>query len=241
MNLTYKANVYQNTGQDWNDVKVTLSTSDPNTNNIKPNLNPKYLNFISKYSNYKSNTATKNYNYKYNPYIKTVSGTVTDESGLPLLGASVIVKGTTNGTTTDFDGNYSIKINEGDALEFSYVGYKSELIPIHSSTINLSLFPDNQLEEVVIVAYSMKQTNAYTNAKANSNKVREMMDREEFDDEPYEDPYVYTSTGDIIEEGITNTQFEIQKKHSIQSNGDLTVIKINDINVPQTFRIMLHQ
>lgn len=271
LNLTYKAHVYQNTGQDWNDIKVTLSTSDPHTNNIKPDLNPKYLNFISRYSNYKSNTASKNYNYKYNPYIKTVSGTVTDESGLPLPGASVIVKGTTNGVSTDFDGNYSIKINQGDALEFSYVGYKSETLPIHSSMINVSMSLDNQLDEVVVTAYStsnikIRGASSVTNYNpplyivdgipVSENEFHNIPENQIDNIEMLKDAAAtaiygnrgnngvviittkqesYTSTGDIIEEGITNTQFEIQKKHSIPSNGDLTVIKINDFNVPAGF------
>ena len=52
---------------------------------------------------------------------KTISGNVTDESG-PLPGVNVIIKGTTNGTQTDFDGNYTIKANTGDVIIFSYVG-----------------------------------------------------------------------------------------------------------------------
>ena len=54
---------------------------------------------------------------------KTISGTVSDESG-PLPGVSVLIKGTTTGTETDFDGKYSIKAKTGDVLVFSYLGYK---------------------------------------------------------------------------------------------------------------------
>lgn len=89
---------------------------------------------------------------------KTVSGTVTDENGLPMLGASVIIKGTTTGTTTDFDGNYSINANTGDVLEFSYVGYSTQSITVESSSkIDVQLAPDNALEEVVIVAFGEKK------------------------------------------------------------------------------------
>ncbi len=59
---------------------------------------------------------------------KTVSGNVTDENGLPLPGATVIEQGTNNGTTTDFDGNYSITVQEDSALIFSYVGYLNDVI-----------------------------------------------------------------------------------------------------------------
>ena len=59
---------------------------------------------------------------------KTVSGNVTDENGLPLPGATVIEQGTNNGTTTDFDGNYSITVELSSLLEVSYVGYKTEIV-----------------------------------------------------------------------------------------------------------------
>lgn len=54
---------------------------------------------------------------------QTISGSVTDESGLPLPGATVAVEGTSTGTTTDFDGNYSIEASDGQTLVISYVGY----------------------------------------------------------------------------------------------------------------------
>ena len=89
---------------------------------------------------------------------KTISGNVTDESGLPLPGATVVVQGTSNGTTTDFDGNYSIQANQGDSLEFSYVGYANQTVAVGASnTINASLQPDNQLEEVVVTAQGIER------------------------------------------------------------------------------------
>ncbi|WP_420574698.1 SusC/RagA family TonB-linked outer membrane protein [Kordia sp.] len=89
---------------------------------------------------------------------KTVKGTVSDESGVPLPAASVVVKETNAGISTDFDGNYSIKVNQGQTLVFSYVGYKSQEVKVGASnTINASLQPDNQLEEVIITAQGIKK------------------------------------------------------------------------------------
>lgn len=89
---------------------------------------------------------------------KTVKGTVSDESNIPLPAASVVVKETNVGTTTDFDGNYSIQANQGQTLIFSYVGYKPKEIKVGaSSTIDVSLDPDNQLEEVIITAQGIKK------------------------------------------------------------------------------------
>ena len=89
---------------------------------------------------------------------KTISGTVVDETNMPLPGATVVIKGTTTGTSTDFDGNYSIGANSGDVLTFSYVGYADQNATVGASnSINISLAPDNTLEEVVVTALGIKR------------------------------------------------------------------------------------
>ena len=89
---------------------------------------------------------------------KTVSGTVSDENGLPLIWTTVLVVGTSSGTTTDFDGNYSIRAKTGDVLSYSYVGYATQNITVGAaSTINLALQPDNTLDEVVVTALGIKR------------------------------------------------------------------------------------
>ena len=88
----------------------------------------------------------------------TVTGTVSDDSGMPLIGATVAIAGTSTGTTSDFDGNYSIKANQGDVLSVSYVGYSSQDITVGTSTtVNVTLAPDNSLEEVVVTALGIKR------------------------------------------------------------------------------------
>ena len=84
---------------------------------------------------------------------QSVSGTVTDSEGVPLPGATVIVEGTSNGVSTDFDGVYSITASEGDVLSFSYVGFTTQKVTVGASaTINVTLVSDNALEEVVVTA-----------------------------------------------------------------------------------------
>lgn len=83
---------------------------------------------------------------------KTVSGTITDQSGLPLPGVSVVVVGTTSGTQTDFDGNYTIEVDQGQQLRFSYIGQKTVSRTVGSdSTINIQMEEDAEaLEEVIV-------------------------------------------------------------------------------------------
>lgn len=298
INLEYKAHVFQNSGCDWSDVNLVLSTSDPNTNNEKPILNPKFLNFINAYSNYQSQRATRSYNYKYNPLVKTVSGVVTTSSdGLPLPGANIIEKGTSNGVQTDFDGRYTLKTTNGNTLAYSYIGMKTEELPIHSSIMNVVLDEDlARLEEVVVVGYGSKFKKSSTGSTSTINsedipsllqgqvagvKIRGassinsdnnplyIVDGIPFNSDKFsqinptdianvkvlkghEARSMYGNRGSngvvsittksktnnlgvTIETGITNTRFEIDKKYSIPSDGDVTVIEIDQFSVPATY------
>ncbi|WP_020568654.1 SusC/RagA family TonB-linked outer membrane protein [Neolewinella persica] len=97
---------------------------------------------------------------------QTISGTLTDEqSGDPLIGASVLIKGTTSGTVTDFDGNYSLQANDGDVLIISYTGYKTQEITVGPG-VNYSpgLSSGELLDEVVVVAYGKQKKATVTGA-----------------------------------------------------------------------------
>jgi len=91
---------------------------------------------------------------------KTISGTVVDETNMPLPGATVVIKGTSTGASTDFDGLYSIKANLGDILVFSYVGYADQEKKVGtSSIIDVSMQADNSLEEVIVCSYAISRNN----------------------------------------------------------------------------------
>lgn len=101
-------------------------------------------------------------------YQVTISGTVTDDTGAPLPGANVVVKGTTNGTQTDFDGNYTITADENATLVFSYIGFATQEIPINGqTTIDITLSEDtNQLSEVVVLGYASQTRGDLTGSVA---------------------------------------------------------------------------
>lgn len=86
-----------------------------------------------------------------------ITGTVEDADG-PLIGASVLVKGTTIGTITDFDGNFSIEAKVGDELEFSYMGYTSQTIKVTGAPIHITMSENTEvLSEVVVTAMGIKR------------------------------------------------------------------------------------
>lgn len=109
---------------------------------------------------------------------KVVSGTVNDTDGLPLPGVNVIVQNTNRGTQTDFDGNYSIEVSEGEVLLFSYVGYSTENVTVGAdNTINITLQEDaSQLDEVVVVGYGTQSKRNLTDnvAKLTSEDIEEV-------------------------------------------------------------------
>ena len=103
-------------------------------------------------------------------YAQQITGTVSDENGVPLPGATVVVQGTSVGVSTDFDGNYSITASSGDTLVFSFVGYATQSVAVGSSnTVNVQLEPDNSLDEVVVTALGVKR-----NTKALGYSVTEV-------------------------------------------------------------------
>lgn len=96
---------------------------------------------------------------------KTITGTVTDDTGLPLPGANVIIKGTSSGTQSDFDGLYSITANVGQTLTFSYVGFDTKEVKVGAqNSINVTLNPGASLEEVVVTGYSTRNQTVQTSA-----------------------------------------------------------------------------
>ena len=83
----------------------------------------------------------------------TVKGVVKDNTGEPVIGANVLVKNTTNGTITDFDGNFTLNANKGDIVVISFIGYKTQELPAAVS-MNVVLQDDSEvLEDVVVIGY----------------------------------------------------------------------------------------
>lgn len=108
---------------------------------------------------------------------QTINGTVTDESGIPLAGATVLEVGTPNGVTTDFDGNFYITpTGDSPELEFSYIGYATQTIPVNGQTvINATLTEDaSELDEVVVTALGIKKDAkalGYSVAKVDNERI----------------------------------------------------------------------
>ena len=113
-------------------------------------------------------------------YAQQFSGNVTDENGIPLPGASVIVQGTNSGVVTDFDGNFSIETSIGETLVISFVGYASQSIIVNSnSSLSIQLTPDVLLDEVVVTALGIsreKKSLGYAVSEISGDNVNTIKD-----------------------------------------------------------------
>ena len=146
LQLSYKANIYQNTREEWKNVPVTLSSANPNRSNVAPQLKTYWL-------DYGLSAPT----YSFDSDGSTVSGKIVDaEDGSPIVGASIIIKGTQIGTVSDIDGYYSITLPQDHRqLSFAYIGYQTQTrTATPGSTLNIRMKEDEQrLEEVTVVGY----------------------------------------------------------------------------------------
>ena len=108
----------------------------------------------------------------------TISGKVKDSTGEPVIGASVLEKGTTNGIITDFDGNFNLSVGSNSTLVVSFVGYKTQEIPVNGQTsFNIVLKEDTEvLEEVVVIGYGTARKSDVTGsiASVGGDELREV-------------------------------------------------------------------
>lgn len=217
--LSYKADVYQNTGVDWKNVKLKFSNGNPNQSGVAPELRTWYL-------NYARNTVSRAYDSYGAPVsnVRYVTGKVVSASnGSAIPGVNVLVKGTTVGTVTDIDGNYRLTVPNGaSSLVFSFIGYNTREMPIKSSRIDLGLQEDvNELSEVVVTGYGMER----------KNKIRAatMSARERGSDESR----VVTTT---TIENQTTVEFEVKTPYSIKSNGEKLSVDLSQYDIEAIYQ-----
>ncbi|MCU0374769.1 MAG: DUF4139 domain-containing protein [Chitinophagaceae bacterium] len=206
--LTYKAEVYQNTGVDWKQVKLRFSNADPNKSGVLPILNTWNL-------NYARNTIVERITFGLSGNVK---GVVTDENGLPLAGVTVMVKGSTVATATDSRGRYSITLpNKASQLVFSYVGMNTAEMAINKPEINVRLTTSSQsLSEVIVTGYAsgLQVSDAYENY--NEKKKAEPITT-------------------MVVENQTTVEMEVEIPYSLASNGEKIQVELKTFQVNASY------
>lgn len=208
--LMYKANVYQNTGEDWKDIKMRLSTGNPSQSGTKPTMYPWRLGFYNPSVAYRNSYGYENNVPTYNDN-RTISGRITDESGEGMIGANVLVVGTTIGTVTDLDGYYSLVLPDGyTQISVSYTGFESQQVNVgNGGQRNIVLGEGLALEEVVVTALGQSRKNKKRDRQEASKPVP-----------------VQTI------QNTTSVEFKIDLPYSIPSNGKRYTVQIEEHELP---------
>ena len=224
LQLSYKANMFQNTKEEWKNIPVTLSSANPNRSNIAPELRTYWLDYGRSAPRYDESVTEGD-----------VSGVVTEVNGDPIIGATVKVVGTTLGTVTDAKGHYSITLpRDHKQLEFAYVGYVSQKRQVKGSTLNVKLKEDDRtLNELVVVGYGVRNGNS--NRKLSSKATAEGADAMEVKS-------VKKLESDLIEVKEQKAQFgyefEIMQPLTMSSDGETTTTEIARYQLPATYQYL---
>lgn len=205
MNLTYKAEFFQNSGTDWNNVNLSFTNSTPSESASAPNLSPWRL-------NYGRNTNFLNSKSKYPIQQNAISGRVLDESGEPLIGVNVLVSGTTVGTITDIDGSYSIELPHGaEFLEISFTGFENIVIPVTQESAEIILNESAALLDEVVITGHSGGSNRYK--KQNKPKLAKKE--------------VVSS----VVQYETRIEYKLDKPYSIESGAQKRTVRMKSVNI----------
>ena len=213
ISISYKANVSQQSGEDWKNIKLTLSTGNPTVAGNKPELNPYFLNYGMYYR-------------PENGTMTAVSGRITgSDDGQVVPGATVRVKGSSVGAVSDANGNFTIQLPpNSQSLEVSFIGYTSQTVPITSPQLNVSLKPSsNALNEVVVTGYSSSSESL--DGRAAGIQIRG----------------IATERKSTIPIGVnkvenqTNIEFNIAMPYSVPSDGKQYTVEINQLDIPAIY------
>ena len=228
LQLSYKANMFQNTKEEWKNIPVTLSSANPNRSNIAPELRTYWLDY---------GRSAPRYNSEEEPE-GSVYGVVTDDKGEVIIGAIVTVQGTSLGTVTDSNGRYSISLpRDRNQLSFSYIGYLTQTRTVKGSILNVTLKEDKTtLNDVVVIGYGVERRRssrnevahalegtvpgvAITKSKAKAKQESNLIDVRE-------------------QKAQFGYEFEIKQPLTMTSDGKTTTTEIARYQLPATYQYL---
>ncbi len=206
--LIYKANVSQNSGEEWKNVKLILSSGNPSNNNEKPTLPPYQIGYLS---------AGYSFFNPVNAALNVAKGRVVSANdNMPLPGVSIRVKNSSVATVTDATGSFSLQIPIGaTTLEFSYVGFQRQEMPISYGEMRVRLREDQQLLQEVMISRNM----AASSAKVMADSEIKLRGSSSMSTVPLE----VKNT-----EQQTNVTFEIKTPYTILSDGKQATVEIGN-------------
>ncbi len=236
--LFYKANVSQNSGEDWNDVKLIIATGNPSKSGSKPVLTPWKLSFNTVNINYSTARSTSR-----STNVNTVSGYVFDAQGIPIPGANIVVKGTTYGTISDWQGRYTLELPaNASTLNCSFIGYQNQEYPVTSSNINFHLTEDNQaLDEVVVVGYgqeaSQDMSSSFSTIHSDDMKIRGISAPSGGASRRARPKQKQSNSAPkvVVRQAPTHAKFDIENPYTIPSDGKKYTVDMAEYEIPASY------
>ena len=215
VDLTLVGEVYQATGVDWTGVDVTLSTGDPERTLRAPALVPYYTGETQVFRAGEVRRLSA-----YDPRPGGVRGTVIDdETNEPLIGANVVLEGTSLGTVTDFDGRFELFLPDalvnGAVLKFSYLGYEAVEYPVDGREVEVRLPAGATLDEVVVTGYGSGGDPEPT-----------------YTPKPPPPPATFARESDAL---ITR-EFHVERPVSLAANGQPSALRLRNYRLPIQLR-----
>ena len=230
LQLSYKANMFQNTKEEWNNIPVTLSSANPSRSNIAPELRTYWIDYGKLAPRYDNELGTEG----------SVSGVVLDEEGEPLIGCSVMVVGTSLGTVTDVNGRYSIALPRGKSqLRFAYVGYLSQTSSVNGSTLNVRMKEDSAaLQEVVVIGYgvSKKGRGKTSRKREDASMIEGKVPGVAVSKEPEMPESELIAVNE--QRAQFGYEFEIKQPLTLLSDGKTTTTEIARYQLPATYQYL---
>ncbi|WP_343701516.1 mucoidy inhibitor MuiA family protein [Chitinophaga sp.] len=223
LNMEYKANVFQQCGEDWKNVKLRLSSGNPSENGQKPELQPWHL---RTFSSRQEMLATRSVLARTGS--SEAQGTVTDRNGQPLAGVSVFVPERSIGTVTNENGQFSLQLPPNTrSLEVSYVGFAKQQISVTGRPLRVTMIENQQnLEEVVVVGYGTQHKKAVTGSSVMVRGLATAAPAPPPASIPLEVSEVYNTT---------TVSFDIATPYSIPSDGKAYAVSIREMEVPAIY------
>ena len=236
MELTYKAQVYQSTGEDWDKVQLALSSGEPNRDAIMPTLYPWRLDF-----GIPRPAPVANVQPGFNPNVRDVRGIIRDAStGEPLPFVNVVLSDvngqTINGTTSNIDGYYAIAVPvNGRNLRFEFIGYSSQQMAITSGSMNVNMAESaTQLSEVVVQASGMLsvQSGVQRLDKKHIRRQRILFGENDL----AQNMDATTALAESVTERATSFEFAISVPYTIPSDGKNHQVGVQEQELTSTYK-----
>lgn len=220
--LTYKANIRQDTKENWKNVQLRLSSSDPNLGNVAPELKTYYLDYYTAAPTYSS--------------VGQVSGKVYDvNTGETIPGATVLIEGTTIATATNMQGEFYLTLPpDAKTIEITAIGYETQKRSISSSSMDIGMHVNTAaLKEVVVTAYSVskeKRSLGYSADEVNGKVAGVQINSSPA---PLKPKKVIAPVEQV--ENQTSIDFDVKTPYTINSDNKTTTVEMDLYALPTTY------